>query len=368
MSAPLPDALPAAPAPLPAARRWACLVLLTLVLTLPMAWLRVPAPSLLGAIVAGVSLGLAGQRVRVPMSAFMLSQALLGLMIARACPLPVFAELMRHWEVFLLGVTSVIVLSVGLGWQLARWKLLPGSTAIWGSFPGAASAMTLLAGEFGADVRLVALMQYLRVVMVATLMMAVSGLVGGAGNPPAGLLADWLAPVDVPGLGLTLSGTAFAAAAAWRWRPPGGALVLGLVGGVLIQDVAGQAVVLPPWLLAAAALCLGWNIGLRFDRAVVSHALRVLPRLFAVLTLLLLLCGGMAGLLVRWMGVDPLTAYLAMSPGGADSVALIAASSQVDAPFVMAMQTGRLLAVLAVGPAVARWVSRRSSARAASGQ
>ena len=352
--------MPAAPASLPVARRWARLVLLTLALTLPMAWLHVPAPSLLGAIVAGVALGLAGQRVRVPMSAFMLSQTLLGFMIARACPLPVFAELMRHWEVFLLGVTSVIVLSVGLGWQLARWKLLPGSTAIWGSFPGAASAMTLLAGEFGADIRLVALMQYLRVVMVATLMMAVSGALGGAGDAPAGVLADWLAPVDGPGLGLTLLGTALAAAAAWRWRPPGGALVLGLAGGVLMQDVAGQAIVLPPWLLAAAALCLGWNIGLRFDRAVVRQAWRVLPRLFGVLALLLLLCGGMAGLLVLWMDIDPLTAYLAMSPGGADSVALIAASSPVDAPFVMAMQTGRLLAVLAVGPAMARWVSRRS--------
>jgi hypothetical protein len=125
VSASLPDAMPAAPAPLPVALRWVRLVLLTLALTLPMAWLHVPAPSLLGAIVAGVALGLAGQRVRVPMSAFMLSQAVLGFMIARACPLPVFAELMRHWEVFLLGVTSVIVLSVGLGWQLARWKLLP---------------------------------------------------------------------------------------------------------------------------------------------------------------------------------------------------------------------------------------------------
>jgi membrane AbrB-like protein len=163
-------------------------------------------------------------------------------------------------------------------------------------------------------------------------------------------------------LGLTLLGTALAAAAAWRWRPPGGALVLGLAGGVLMQDVAGQAIVLPPWLLAAAALCLGWNIGLRFDRAVIRHALRLLPRLFAVLSLLILLCTGMAALLVVWMDIDPLTAYLAMSPGGADSVALIAASSHVDAPFVMAMQTGRLLAVLAVGPAVARWVSRRSPA------
>jgi uncharacterized membrane protein AbrB (regulator of aidB expression) len=74
--------------------------------------------------------------------------------------------------------------------------------------------------------------------------------------------------------------------------------------------------VLPPWLLAAAALCLGWNIGQRFDRAVIRHALRLLPRLFAVLSLLILLCTGMAALLVVWMDIDPLTAYLAMSPAG----------------------------------------------------
>ena len=54
-----------------------------------------------------------------------------------------------------------------------------------------------------------------------------------------------------------------------------------------------------------------------------------------------------------------LTAYLATSPGGADSVAIIAASSShVDVPFVMAMQMARFILVLLVGPALARAVAR----------
>ena len=57
-------------------------------------------------------------------------------------------------------------------------------------------------------------------------------------------------------------------------------------------------------------------------------------------------------------GLDPLTAYLATSPGGADTVAIIAASTPVDVPFVMAMQTGRFLLVLALGPSLARLVAR----------
>lgn len=39
----------------------------------------------------------------------------------------------------------------------------------------------------------------------------------------------------------------------------------------------------------------------------------------------------------------PLTAYLATSPGGADSVAIIAASAHVEISFVMAMQLARFL-------------------------
>ena len=58
--------------------------------------------------------------------------------------------------------------------------------------------------------------------------------------------------------------------------------------------------------------------------------------------------------------VDPLTAYLATSPGGAESLANIAAARVVDVPFVMAMQTGRFLVILFTGPMLARFIARRS--------
>ena len=57
-------------------------------------------------------------------------------------------------------------------------------------------------------------------------------------------------------------------------------------------------------------------------------------------------------------GTDPLTAYLATSPGGADSVAIIAASFKVDLPFVMTMQIGRAIVAILIGPALARFLVR----------
>jgi membrane AbrB-like protein len=103
---------------------------------------------------------------------------------------------------------------------------------------------------------------------------------------------------------------------------------------------------------------VGWSIGLRFSREIMIYAARVFPKIAASTLTLIALCGGLAVLLHLFVGTDPLTAYLAASPGGADSVAIIAASSNVDAPFVMAMQMARFILVLLVGPALARAVAR----------
>ena len=51
-------------------------------------------------------------------------------------------------------------------------------------------------------------------------------------------------------------------------------------------------------------------------------------------------------------------AYLATSPGGLDSVVLIAMSSEADIPFVVAVQTLRLFAVILIGPTIARLICR----------
>lgn len=78
-------------------------------------------------------------------------------------------------------------------------------------------------------------------------------------------------------------------------------------------------------------------------------------------------CGVLAWLLVNYIHLDPLTAYLATSPGGMDSIAVIAASSKnVDLEFVMALQTVRLFLVIFIGPALARIIARKAVAESSS--
>jgi membrane AbrB-like protein len=151
-------------------------------------------------------------------------------------------------------------------------------------------------------------------------------------------------------------------AATGLWlRIPAGAFLTPIAVGALLQDAGVMRIELPPWLLASAYLIVGWSIGLRFNRPILLHAAKAAPRVIASILCLLAICAGLAALLADLAHVDPLTAYLATSPGGADSVAIIAASSQVDMPFVMAVQTVRFVLVILTGPAIARFIAARTA-------
>jgi membrane AbrB-like protein len=153
---------------------------------------------------------------------------------------------------------------------------------------------------------------------------------------------------------------AFGTLCARLHRIPAAPLLLPLVAGIALQAAGVLSIELPPWLLATSYTVVGWSTGLGFNRATLAHAARALPRVVLSILVLIAICGGLAAVLVVVAGVDPLTAYLATSPGGADSAAIIAMASNVDVAFVMAMQTTRLILVLLIGPRLASFIASRA--------
>ena len=308
--------------------------------------------------IAGVALGSAGGRIRVNDTVFVATQGLIGCMIARSVPVSILHEAFMQWPIFVLGVSSTIVMAAVLGWTLTNWRVLPGTTAIWGSAPGGAAAMTVLAGEYGADIRLVAFMQYLRVLCVST----VASLVASTAGVERPAAAAWFPAVDWLAFAETLAIASLSLIAAKVLRIRQGALLLPLIAGGVLTNAGVMHIELPPLLLAASYALLGWAIGLRFTHEVLVYAARALPRVLATTLALIAACAGVGLIIVKATGVDPLTAYLATSPGGLDVVAIIAASSNVDVPFVLSMQFVRVIIVLATGPWLARFLAGRRPA------
>tara|TARA_B100001079_G_scaffold247274_1_gene236469 strand:- start:291 stop:1370 length:1080 start_codon:yes stop_codon:yes gene_type:complete len=318
-----------------------------------------PAGFLLGPMIVAVAFALAGTSLSVPRGVFQLAQVVIGLMIARSITTDLLGEIALEWPVFAGGVLSVIGVSFALGWWLAARQILPGPTAIWGTSPGAAVAMTLMSQAYGADERLVAFMQYLRVVLVVSSASLVAAWVGVPAQESS-MFAHWFVALDVQALALTIGLGLACWLVARVWRFPAGALIVALVAGAVAQDIGGLTLTLPASIFALSFLIVGWGIGLRFTRETVRHAIKALPAVLASIVLLIVVCAGIAGLLVVFADVDPLTAFLATSPGGADTVGIIASTTHVDVAYVMAMQLARFLAVTLIGPPLARWLTYRA--------
>lgn len=342
---------------MPRALQWGCLALLSLVLAAPLELAGLPAALLIGPMLAGIAMALAGATIRLPRPFFFFVQVVLAMMIAGTVSPEFVGSFVSNWPLFLAIVLSVIAMSTLCGWTISRTGILPGTTAIWGSSAGAASTMMLMADAYGADARLVAFMQYLRVVFVASL----ATLVAHFGDHDAAAGApDWFGPIAPAPLALTL---AVGLGAGWLGmilRVPAGAFLIPFAIGSVLRVGGVLEVELPQWLLAASFALLGWNIGLGFTRRILRHARRALLPTIASIAALIGFSGLLALLLVGLLDVDPLTAYLATSPGGLDSVAVIAASSNVDISFVMALQTSRLIIITLIGPAIARFVADRT--------
>jgi uncharacterized protein len=328
---------------------------------LPAGWLVGP---MLVAIVAALAWP---EHPTVPRWGRLASLAVVGGVLAATFRPSVLPLIAANWLPVCLVVVGTLLLSFTAGMLLGRIARLDRKTAALGTLPGAASGMLAMSASLGADARLVAVMQYTRVVVVVFSAALVSrlGLVPGAAPqkvstqglqaPSSGgtvLVQDaWLAyalTVLVAGLG---------AWAGTRLRLPAGALLGPLILGVGLEELGVVRLVWPPGVPQAAFLILGLWVGLLFDRTSIKRAGRLFPIVLVSAAGLVVACAGLGWMLAVLTRIDGLTAYLATTPGGIDSVAIMALGSGADAPLVLAVQMLRLFAVVLAGAFLGRWWS-----------
>ncbi|MFN2460564.1 MAG: AbrB family transcriptional regulator [Candidatus Velthaea sp.] len=337
---------------------WAGLVAASAAVSATLEAAGFPAALLLGPMLVAIVFGSRGATIGVPRWLFLGAQGVVGCLIARSVTGAIVTSVVRNWALMLVIVLTTVVASAVVGWLLARFGHLGASTAAWGSSPGAAAAMTAMSEDYGADPRLVAVMQYARVLIVVMTASVVARLLLGvtAQHAPAAPTTAALPPLlpFAATLLVALGGTWFGR----RLRVPSGALLVPLVAAAVLHGSGRLEITLPVWLLDVTYASIGWYIGLTFTRETVRLAARAFPQLLAATAALIALCAASGWMLAALLRVDPLTAYLATTPGGLDSVAIIALGSGANVSLVLAIQTLRVLVVIVTGPPLAKLIAR----------
>ncbi len=341
---------------LPVVATWAALIALSIFITGLFEWFRLPAALMLGPLVSAIVVVQGGGKVRMPRFGMNMAQATIGCMIARSFNIQIVDAFLAGWPLLIGLVLAIVGVAALLGWIISRLGIMQGTTAIWGVLPGAAPVMILMAEAYGADAQLVAFMQYFRVVLIAVTTSAVARYWTHSAGAAAHAV-DLFPPLHWAAFWPTLVVMSISLLAALRPRVPAGVLLAAMTIGGVVHISGYAALELPPWLLTAGYAVLGWTTGSRFSKDVLAAAARALPQVLGSILALMAFAAGMAFVLVRAVGVDPLTAYLATSPGGLDSISIIAASTRVDTSFVMVLQTVRFVLIIAIGSRLSRFVA-----------
>jgi hypothetical protein len=349
--------------------QWLSLILLTIALVIALSASNVPAALLLGPMLAAIIFAVGGSSIRLPRGFMIGAQAILGCLIAQAIDAQLIAVIGVHWELLVGFSLATMLIAAGLGWWITRAGWLPGTAAIWGLSPGAASSMVLLADDFGADRRMVTLMQYSRIALVALAAILVAKFFEQPSHPPAhamsgGMSSQWLIFPPAVSIIETAALAAAAVTIAIYFRKAALALFIPAFAGAAMQAAGFISIGTPPLLAMLAFGLVGIYVGLSFDRQTLVHSLSALPKMLLAIVAMIVLCGLLSLAFCKLLpGTDPLTAYLALSPGGIDAAVIIAATTNVSLPLILASQFVRLLIVIAGAPALAKWLALRHRQR-----
>lgn len=327
-------------------------------------WAGLPLPFMLGPLLASGTLSVAMDRhlpdtfpALTPLRALFI--AVIGLMIGTQITPQLFAEA-KALMISVLALGLFVCLSMALNYAVFR-KLggYDGPTAFYASAPGGLYESLAFGDEAGADAARLMLQQFLRVIMVVTVLPVGLSLWYGAPLGSAGGMT--LAGTEVPVTRLPLIALAVAAGIILGkiCRLPARQLTGPLAVGAVLSLTGLVQMDVPQWLITLAQVVVGTALGTRFKGSTG-------PMLGKAAGLAFISVGTMLGLAaVMAYGLAPLTnepfdvMLISFAPGGVTEMALVALSLPANPALVTLYHVIRILITVVLLSLTAPWVKSR---------
>lgn len=321
--------------------------------------LHLPLPMLLGSLLAVGGAAIGGLRPlghlpQAPQKFRMIFVPVIGIAIGGAARPEILAEA-PHWVPSLLVLCVFIPLVHYLGYRaITATGRTDAVTAFYGSAPGGLVETVQLGEEAGADVQMLAMLQFLRLILTIVLVpLAFTWMeghaVGSAGG--AAVAGHGLGPADVAILGVA---AVLGAIVGVKLNLPAGH-VLGPILLSAAAHMAGWTEAVPPqWMIAAAQIVIGTSLGVRFagmpkGRILEAFQLALMNGVISI--------GGAAAIafLIAPVTQEPARAvFLAYAPGGLVEMGLIALSLNMSILYVTAHHLLRIILAVSFARALGR--------------
>ena len=323
--------------------------------------LGMPAGWLSGSILACAGASLAGRPLLMPMLPTQGLFVLIGISLgAVVTPETLHGMATYPLSILVLLVAMICMSIAGTGYLyiVHGWDVLPAYLA---AAPGGLSQVIALASEVGADLRAIAIVQTIRVVVIAVGLpagLSMLGLAGHAVRRASGPLS--IAALDE--LGVLLIASSVVALIAYRIRFPGGLMFGAMLTSAFLHGTGLVHAVMPWWVANAAMIAMGAVTGARF----VNTPLRLLANFAAAaigsFAVAVAVAAVFAAGLISILSLRIAEVMIAFAPGSVDAMMLLALALGLDPVYVGAHHLMRIFFVSLTMPLIARRSARARKA------
>lgn len=320
----------------------------------------VPGGYLSGSILVVSTAALVGRPMTIPLPMMRALFVLLGTSLGAV----VTPETLNGMAAYPLSIAVLLAAMACIGFCCASYlQVVHGwdrTSAYLASAPGGMSQVLAVGAEIGADLRAIAIVQSMRVVIIAVGLpsgLALLGLAGHVVRPPGPPLT--LASLDE--MAILIGAASIAAFAAHRFRMPGGLLFGAMFASAGLHGSAIIDVAMPWWVTNTAAIALGAIIGARFAHMRLRLFVSFLGAAFGSMAIALTIAAVFAAGLLFLVKLPLAEVVIAFAPGSVDAMMLLALALHLDPVYVGAHHVVRILFVGLAMPLLARREAKRQA-------
>lgn len=302
----------------------------------------IPAGYLSGAMILVGIAALAGRPMTIPAPLARVVSVLIGISLGGAVT-PETLQGISTWPlsvaVLCIGMTCATFGSALYLRKVHGWDML---SALFGSSPGALSQVILHATQYHSDLRGIAFVQTVRVVILTACVPVALSLFGLI---PTGPVARPAVSESMPEILALAVLSTISAILAHYVRFPGGLIFGAMLASAVLHGSGLIHAGMPWWVVAAAMISLGSLSGSRFantDLRLMARHLAAALGSFSVAVAIVSVFAAVSAYLVRLPISDIVVSF---SPGALDAMMIVALALHLDPIFVGAHHVARFLLV-----------------------
>jgi membrane AbrB-like protein len=321
-------------------------------------YLGLPAGLVSGSVVAVAAAALLGRPVRMPPVFARLCSIVVGVLLgAVVTPETLHGVVTWPASIALLMLCSVVMILATMNYLrvVHGWDPL---SALLGASPGSMAQVITLATELSGDLRAIAIVQTVRVLLLVVGLpngLALFGLAAPSAPVPRGpsgeaVLGEMLVLVAV---------SAVFAIAFVRLRFPGGLMFGALAGSAVLHGTGAVHAALPWWIGAAAVITLGAVVGSRFANMTFRMLVGYLGAALGSFAVSMAVATFFVVIVTRLFPFPIANVVIAFSPGAQDTMLVLALALHLDPIYVGAHHIARFLVVTVSVAIGARRIERK---------